>query len=156
MIYWFIGQPSSGKTTLALKLHKFLKTEKRNWRRDVFHVDGDGLRELYKNKDYTEQGRRTNITNAQALISYLHENGCDVVVSIVAPYLDLREDFKEKYGADIVEVYLHTTEKRERDHYHVKDYEHPISNFIDIDTTKDSPNTSFSKIITNLHKLDKL
>ena len=32
MIYWFTGQPSSGKTTLGNKLYKFLKTEKRNWR----------------------------------------------------------------------------------------------------------------------------
>lgn len=156
MIYWLIGQPSSGKTTLGLKLHKFLKTEKRNWRRDVFHVDGDNLRELFQNKDYSEIGRRTNIINAQALVSYLHENGCDVVVSIVAPYLDLREEFKEKYSANFVEIYLHTTEVRERDHFHVPNFEPPVSNFIDIDTTKDSPNTSFSKIITNLHKLNKL
>ena len=46
MIYWFTGQPSAGKTTLGTKLHRFLKTEKRNWRRDVFHLDGDNLREL--------------------------------------------------------------------------------------------------------------
>ena len=46
MIYWFTGQPSSGKTTLGNKLYKFLKTEKRNWRRDVFHIDGDDLRNI--------------------------------------------------------------------------------------------------------------
>ena len=28
MIYWFTGQPSSGKTTLGTKLHRFLQTEK--------------------------------------------------------------------------------------------------------------------------------
>ena len=28
MIYWFTGQPSSGKTTLGHKLYKFLQTEK--------------------------------------------------------------------------------------------------------------------------------
>jgi len=156
MIYYFIGQPGSGKTTLGEKLHKFLKTEKRNWRRDVFHVDGDRLRELYQNNDYSENGRRTNIKNAQALISFLHESGCDVVVSLVTPYLDLREEFKEKYSSNIVEIYLHTTEERERDHFHVENFEPPESNFIDINTTKDSPNTSFSKIITNLHKLNKL
>ena len=46
MIYWFTGQPSSGKTTLGNKLHKFLQTEKRNWRKSVFQIDGDDLRKL--------------------------------------------------------------------------------------------------------------
>jgi len=36
MIYWFTGQPGSGKTVLATKLKDFLQTEKRNWRKDVF------------------------------------------------------------------------------------------------------------------------
>ena len=44
MIYWFTGQSTwVGKTVLGKKLHSFLKTEKRNWRRDVFHLDGDDL-----------------------------------------------------------------------------------------------------------------
>ena len=85
MIYWFTGQPSAGKTTLGTKLHRFLKTEKRNWRRDVFHIDGDNLRELTINKDYTDKGRETNIRNAQMMAEYLHGNGCDVVVSLVSP-----------------------------------------------------------------------
>ena len=44
---------------------------------------------------------------------YLHNNGCDVVVSLVAPYRELREEFKEKIGFDnFQEFYIHTTEKR--------------------------------------------
>ena len=41
MVYWFTGQPGAGKTILGKKLHTFLKTEKRNWRQSVFHLDGD-------------------------------------------------------------------------------------------------------------------
>ncbi len=156
MIYWFTGQPGAGKTVLGTKLHKFLQTEKRNWRKSVFHVDGDHLREIYQNKDYSEQGRRTNIKNAHALVEYLHISDCDVVVSLVAPYLDLREEFKDKIGKSIVEIYVHTTESRERDHFHVPNYEQPQVNFIDIDTTKDSIETSFSKLINNLNKINKL
>ena len=157
MIYWFTGQPSSGKTTLGNKLHKFLQTEKRNWRRDVFHLDGDDLRELTINKDYSEEGRITNIRNAQMIAQYLHNNGCDVVVSLVAPYRWLREEFKESIGVhEFQEFYVHTSEKRERDNFHVKDYESPEVNFIDVDTTKDSPSTSFSKIINHLTKINKV
>ena len=156
MVYWFTGQPGQGKTTLGKKLHSFLKTEKRNWRRDVFHLDGDDLRELTVNKDYTEKGRIQNIRNAQMITEYLHNNGCDVVVSFVSPYKWLREEFKEKIGySEIHEFYVHTTEKRERDKYKTKDYEPPEVHFIDVDTTKDSPDISFSKIINNLNKLSK-
>jgi adenylylsulfate kinase-like enzyme len=156
MIYWFTGQPAAGKTVLGKKLHKFLQTEKRNWRKSVFHVDGDHLREIYQNKDYSERGRRLNITNAQALVEYLHKCECDVVVSLVAPYLDLRESFKDKFRDDIVEIYVHTTQSRERDHFHVANYEPPQINFIDVDTTRDSPDNSFSKLINHLTKLNKL
>lgn len=157
MIYWFTGQPGAGKTTLAKKLHNFLKTEKRNWRKDVFHLDGDDLRELTLNKDYSEQGRINNIRNAQMIVEYLHNNGCDVVVSLVSPYKNLREEFKEKIGyVDFQEFYIHCSEPRDRDQFHVKEYESPEIEFIDIDTTKDSPQESFSKIINHLNKLDKL
>ena len=150
MIYWFTGQPSSGKTTLALLLKQHLQLEKKNWRKDVFHVDGDHLREIYKNKDYSEQGIRTNIKNAQSLVEYLHICECDVVVSIVAPYKDLRDEFKERMGDNLIELYVHTTEERERDHYHVKDYQPPSENYIDIDTTLDSPEESLVKILNQI------
>jgi adenylylsulfate kinase-like enzyme len=157
MVYWFTGQPGAGKTVLAKKLHKFLQTEKRNWRKNVFHLDGDDLRELTINKDYSEQGRINNIRNAQMITEYLHNNRCDVVVSLVSPYRWLREEFKEKIGyGDFQEFYIHTSQERERDHFHVVDYESPIVEFIDIDTTKDTPEQSFSIIINNLLKLNKL
>lgn len=156
MIYWFTGQPGAGKTVLGKKLHKFLETEKRNWRKNVFHLDGDHLRELTNNKDYSEEGRKNNIRTAQTIVEYLHLNRCDVVVSLVAPFIELREELKDKIGPDMVEIFVHTTESRERDHFHVKDYEPPQVNFIDVNTTKDSPDISFSKLINHLNKLKKL
>ena len=91
------------------------------------------------------------------IVEYLHNNECDVVVSLVAPYRWLREEFKERIGFDnFQEFYVHTTEKRERDHYHTKDYEAPELEFIDVETTKDTPEKSFSKIINHLTKLNKL
>ena len=156
MIYWFTGQPSSGKTTLGSKLHKFLETEKRNWRKSVFHIDGDDLRKLTVNKDYSDKGRENNIRLAQTMAEYIHNNECDVVVSLVSPFRNLREEFKTKIKDDIVEIYLHTTEKRERYRYRARDYAKPEIKFIDVDTTKDSPDTSFSKIVNHLNKLEKL
>lgn len=157
MVYWFTGQPGSGKTVLGKKLIEFLKTEKRNWRRTVFHLDGDDLRELTVNKDYTPKGREINIRNAQMITEYNHKNGCDVVVSLVAPPRWLREEFKQKIGLEnFQEFYVHCSDPRERDHFHSKNYEAPETEFMDVDTTKDNPSKSFSKIINYLTKTNKV
>jgi adenylylsulfate kinase-like enzyme len=156
MIYWFTGQPGAGKTVLGTKLKDFLQTEKRNWRKDVFHIDGDDLRELTLNKDYSETGRIQNIKNAQLLAYFLQNKNCDIVVSLVAPYKDLREEFKEVCGDTIVEIYVHTNRKRNREEFKVKEYQAPEENFFDMDTTSDNPTQSFTKLIHYLKEVDKL
>ena len=156
MIYWFTGQPGAGKTVLGTKLKDFLQTEKRNWRKDVFHIDGDDLRELTLNKDYSEAGRIQNIKNAQLLAYFLQNKKCDVVVSLVAPYKDLREEFKSECGEDIIEIYVHTNRKRQREQFKVEGYEAPEKEFFDMDTTSDNPVQSFTKLVHYLRENDKI
>ena len=136
MIYWFTGQPAHGKTVLANMLKKELP--------NAFRIDGDDMRELFSNKDYSIKGRIENIGTAQRIAHYLHNQGHDVIVSLVAPYVDQREDFKKLIGTEnIVEFYVHTSEPRERDHFKAIAYIPPTSDYIDIDTTYDTPEQSF-------------
>ena len=113
-------------------------------------IDGDDMRDLFTNKDYSIKGRVENVSTAQKIAHYLHNNDQDVIVSLVAPYVDQREDFKKLIGSDFKEIYVHTTEPRERDHFKAIAYTPPLSNYIDIDTTTDSPKESLSKIISQL------
>ena len=129
MIYWFTGQPGHGKTTLAKAMLAHLQGQGE----DAFHVDGDDLRALTTNVDYSKEGREENIRRAQMIAQYLQSKGQTVVVSLVAPYRGLREDFKAR--AEVTEVFVHTSEIRGREDKHAKDYEAPINNFIDVDTT---------------------
>ena len=142
MIYWFTGQPAHGKTVLANMLKKELP--------NAFRIDGDEMRELFTNKDYSINGRVVNVGTAQKIAHYLHNQGHDVIVSLVAPYIDQREDFKTLLGDNIKEVYVHTSEPRQRDHFKAIAYVAPQENFIDIDTTKDSPSESFTKLLKEL------
>ena len=146
MIYWLTGQPSHGKTILAKLLVKHY--EKSHIK--LFHIDGDDLRKLTINQDYSEEGRIQNVKTAQKIADYLHNQNFDVVVSLVSPYRWLREEFKEKLGENIKEFYIHTTEPRERDHYRVENYEEPLEKFISIDTTIDTPEESLNKILTKI------
>jgi adenylylsulfate kinase-like enzyme len=152
MIYWFTGQPGAGKTIQATKLKELLQTEKRNWRKDVFHIDGDSLRELTLNKDYSEIGRVQNIKNAQLLAFFLNSNECDIVVSLVSPYKEIREEFKKACGDGIVEIYVHTNRKRQREQFKVEGYEPPELNYFDMDTTSDNPVQSFTKLVHYLRE----
>ena len=115
---------------------------------EAFHVDGDDLRALTTNADYSRGGRENNIRRAQLLAHYLQSKGHTVVVSLVAPYRDIREELKA--AADGTEVYVHTSETRGREEKHASDYEAPLTDFIDIDTTGKSVEESLQEVITAL------
>jgi|TARA_R110002020_G_scaffold394515_2_gene604530 adenylylsulfate kinase-like enzyme len=137
MIYWFTGQPGSGKTTLALAM-----IEECNG--TCVHVDGDGLRDLFQNFDYTPEGRRKNIQSVVDLCRFLDSKGFITVVSVVAPYKEMRDSLKKTNK--VMEIYVHTTETRGRENYFAKDYEPPVDNFIDMDTTNISIKDCLDKI----------
>ena len=143
MIYWFTGQPAHGKTILADLL-------KNTHLPQAYRIDGDDMRELFSNKDYSIKGRVENVGTAQRIAHYLHNQGKDVIVSLVSPYLDQREDFKILLGDNIKEIYIHTTEPRERDHFKAMAYIGPQENFINIDTTDDTPEESLQKILNQI------
>ena len=118
---------------------------------NAFRIDGDEMRELFTNKDYTINGRVVNVGTAQRIAHYLNNQGHDVIVSLVAPYVDQREDFKKLMGDQMVEFYVHTTEARERDHFKAIAYTTPTTEYVDIDTTEDSPEESFAKVLENIY-----
>src|SRR6056300_756203 len=125
-IYWFTGQPGSGKTVLGKKLVDLLQTERRNWRKDVFHINDEELKNLTLNND------TTRIT--QTIAEYLSNNTCDVVVSIVSPNKILRDNFKQKIGLNrFQEFYVYTSNPSKSD---ISEYEIPTENYFGIDTTK--------------------
>ena len=143
MIYWFTGQPGSGKTVLANML-------KKEYLPHAYRIDGDEMRELFKNKDYSMKGRIANIDAAQKIAHYLHNQGKDVIASLVSPYLDQREEFKDIMEWQFQEIFVHyniAETRRGREEYHVMDFQKPIFDYLDIDTTLETPEVSLTKIL---------
>lgn len=128
MIIWLTGQPGSGKTTLAQSIIKDLSKKPIK----IIHLDGDDLRSINKNQDYSKQGRINNISTAISILRFLCNKEYLCVVSIVAPYAFLRDELKEDF--QFIEVYLHTNESRGRENYFAEDYEVPLCPNLILDT----------------------
>ena len=120
MILWFTGQPGSGKTTLAKELVRKFSNDK------VIHIDGDDLRDVLDNKDYSERGRRKNIQFAINMAKVMENKGYLVLVSLVSPYRDMRTG----------QVFYLKSSRDLRKEYWVDNYEPPIKNYIELDTDK--------------------
>jgi len=91
-IIWITGQPGAGKSTLGRALLEDLNSRGRK----AFMVDGDDLRALTSNADYSPSGREANIRRAQDIALYLSRQGQVAIVAVVAPFRWLREEFKER------------------------------------------------------------
>ena len=92
MILWITGNSGAGKTTLGKKL----LTPK------TVHLDGDDIRERMHGFRLDDQDRRAhNITVAQ-WAKLLDDQGFDVVVSLICPFEDLRQEVKAITGCKFI------------------------------------------------------
>jgi adenylylsulfate kinase-like enzyme len=130
MIIVLFGQPHCGKSTLANILTAKLPAD---------NIDGDDLRELFKNKDYSKEGRIKNLNRASDIahyINYKNEGYSQVVLSLVYPYKEAR-DYLNSLTEDIAWVYLSYEGERGRENFHVKDFEIPVEeSVLSLDTSK--------------------
>ena len=152
MVIWLTGQPGSGKTTLANSLIESL--EKDNPKTKIINLDGDDLRNINKNKDYSKEGRIKNISTAISIVRFLANKDYICIVSIVAPYRFLRDELKNEFP--FLEVYLYTTEIRGREDFFAKDYEIPLGDHLAIDTGKLNIEESRDEILNVYRKMATL
>lgn len=124
MIINITGQAGSGKTTIARELEKIVT--------NPIVIDGDELRELFVNIDYSEDGRRKNITNAYNIARFLESQGFVPIIALISPYLDLREELKSQ--STVSEIYLVTSQVRGREHFFAPGYLPPVEDFLLVNT----------------------
>ena len=135
MIYWFYGQPGAGKTTLSNALIS---------RINAIQVDGDDIRSVFNNKDYSKEGRIKNLTLINNIVRFLDHKNFDVVVSVVSPYQEIRDQMLD---LDIKYFYVCTTEIRGKENYFVESLEIGENDPI-LDTTNRTPTQVINEILS--------
>tara|TARA_B100000959_G_scaffold24260_1_gene23474 strand:+ start:116 stop:610 length:495 start_codon:yes stop_codon:yes gene_type:complete len=145
MVIWFTGQPGSGKTTLAEELIARLNHPK------IVHIDGDDIRKTLARTNADDYGRDGRVRNVRWVVDtsvFLVSKGFLPVVSMVSPYRWMREEVKTigrgSHSSklqpifEVLEVYCHSQRPTEKEKYWVGDYQPPLTNFVDMDTTSKS------------------
>jgi len=155
MIINFTGQPETGKTTLANYLVPLLKRKYPEYQ--VLILDGDVIRKVTKNFDYTEAGRRRNICEAYAMAACILMAGkidpsfkVIVIIALISPYLDLRQKLKSEWPT--VEVHL-VSQRNSREKYNVAGYEKPEVPYLHLDTTLLNIDSCATRIMLNVDSM---
>lgn len=124
MIIVFFGQPHSGKSTLANELQKQIFIQK------GIHtpiIDGDEIRNIFKNKNFSKAGRLRNLERISDITTYLFHKYEHIIVSAVYPYKESRQYLNQINETNAVcWIYLYYNEDRGREGFHVKDFDYPI------------------------------
>jgi len=123
----------------------------------ALYLDGDELRRIFKTNNpkehFTREWREEQTRILQNFIGYVADQGIIVIIATVNPYRNIREEFKQS-RTDVVEFYVHKSIERQREHYNAGDYETPLTNFVDIDTTTDTVEQSFVKVNRAMSELE--
>ena len=168
---WFTGLSGSGKTTLARMLETELR--RRGYER-IEVLDGDAVRtHLSKGLGFSREDRDTNIRRIGFVCKLLTRNGVIAIASAISPYRETRDANRKEIG-DFIEVYckcdVESCIRRDVKGFYKKalageiknytgvddPYEEPFHPEVVIETDRETPEESVSKIIQKLERLGYL
>jgi len=99
--YWITGLAGAGKSTIGKMLYAHIKNEKEN----VVMLDGDDIRAVFPNSDYTLEGRGYVTRQMGSLAKMLNEQGMDCVCCIIGMIEECRRWNRENIK-NYIEVYI--------------------------------------------------
>jgi adenylylsulfate kinase len=171
-VIWLTGLPSSGKTTIAKRLEKYLRS--RGFKVEL--LDGDDVRKwLSPEAGFSREDRERHLRRVAYVSKLLARNGVVVIASFVSPYRNVRDEARrmvEGEGLKFIEVYvkcsLEECMRRDskglyekalrgeiRDMTGVQDvYEEPLNPEVLVDSEKQDPDKCVEEIVGKLREFN--
>lgn len=112
-VYWITGLSGAGKTTVGTMFYEQIKETKDN----VIRLDGDILRSVFLNQDYSTEGRKALGYEYSRLCKMIATQGIDVVICTVVMYDEVRKwnrENIEKYREVYLEVPIEELSRRDQ------------------------------------------
>ncbi len=165
---WLTGLSNAGKSTLARMLGERLL--ERGLKVEV--LDADVVRSyLSKELGFSKQDRDTNVRRIGFVCTLLSRNNITAIAAAVSPYRQIRDELRAEIG-NFVEVHvscpLEVLIERDKNGLYQKalkrevknlagvndPYEEPLKPEVIVETHKESPEESVTKILRTLEILD--
>lgn len=136
-IIWLTGLPCSGKTTISRDLARIVNSEV---------IDGDDLRRITGNTDFSELGRKNHMEYVAYFASKMSQN-VPVIVALVSPLKAVRDRIKATYP-NVCEVYvkasLQTCKSRDTKGLYAKAEAGAICDFTGVSAPYEPPVDAFT------------
>lgn len=148
-LFWITGLSGAGKTTISTLLYNYLKEKQDN----IVLLDGDIVREVYQNKDYTNEGRKKIAYMNMRLCKMLTDQGIDVVAAFIA-MMDEYRDWNRNNIDNYYEIYLHVPMeeliRRDSKGIYKRALNHEITDVYGIDMPYEEPKKPDIRITNDL------
>lgn len=120
MVYWITGRSGAGKTTYAKKLRR----NKQVIGNEVILIDGDHVRQIFGDADYSMRGVRRQILRCAFFSKLVHEQDFTPIVSLVSPISKYRKEAYRIIGKENIHlIYVRGGEMWEGTYYEEPDSE---------------------------------
>ncbi|MHA1815982.1 MAG: adenylyl-sulfate kinase [Candidatus Heimdallarchaeaceae archaeon] len=101
MVYWITGRSSSGKTVYA----KRLKREFESLGSQVLCLDGDEVRDLTTDDDYTDEARERHIMTIAKFAAIAERQGFIVIIALISPKKEWRMKARKIFNKSML-IYM--------------------------------------------------
>jgi len=151
-VLWMTGLPCSGKTTIAKRLQELYPK--------FAVLDGDELREWLSPKDFSRDARNEHNRRVAHLAKLLLNHDVPVLVSLISPFKENREDARKVIGDDkFIEAYIKCSpsvcEERDVKGMYKKARLNEIKNFTGVNDGYEIPDKPDLTVNTETNSLDE-
>ncbi|MCM1425818.1 MAG: adenylyl-sulfate kinase [Eubacterium sp.] len=147
-LYWITGLSGAGKTTISTLLYNYLRQKQDN----IFLIDGDKIREVYQNTDYTEAGREKISYMNMRLCKMLTDQGIDVIIAVIGmrdAYRKWNRENIENYREIYLEVPMEELIRRDSKQIYSRALRKELTNVYGIDMPYEEPKNPDVHIIND-------